>query len=310
MKITTTKNLKGVLEIPSLGIQLAYDHNNGKSQTRHLDDKYYGDSDIQTAANLKLITISKTSKKKKKSYLTGNELIKLVNKTDRPLMIGASTLADSKQIPAQSFLILPSSILENPHVRNAVDSGKLEIQDADALTGETKTLNLDLDLDVPEDDTTAVVANPNEEKTPETEQSIKKVDATKAEEKKDDTDSEMRVYSPDATGDEEEEDADEIEFVDKEQEKERLKMLPKKTEETSDTEAVQSKKLEGTTPVVIQRKMKKVGSKKKAAKKKTTKKTSSKKKTSKKKTVVAKKEEAVAPVPVEPQHDPTVLDLD
>ena len=35
MRITSTKKLNGVLEIPSVGVQIIYDHQNGKSKKEH-----------------------------------------------------------------------------------------------------------------------------------------------------------------------------------------------------------------------------------------------------------------------------------
>ena len=92
MKVTTTKNLKGVLELTSLGVQLSYDHTNNKPQMRTMDDRFYSHRDIQAASDLKLIKI--TDVKKEDSYdddddefdFQEKEVI-LTNQTNNPIII-------------------------------------------------------------------------------------------------------------------------------------------------------------------------------------------------------------------------------
>jgi len=307
MKITTTKKLRGVLELTSLGIQMAYDHKKDKPQIRTLEDRFYANSDLQAASDLKLIKISDVNNKSTDDIDDDDDLdmgpeptVKLVNKTANPILIAAAKVADSKEIPANGFLVLPVSILDNPAVAAVISSGKIEVVDLETKGDDdiepedgdpTPCGPLDLDDDdegaegaeaeeVPEDNTTAVVANPNNDKVQQTDQSIKSVSATKPKPVKDETHSKMQVYSPQELKNEEEKKTDnDIAFVDQEQEQERIDQLT--TGDPVDTETAQTEKLEDTTPTVVKRKTTKKAAAKTAAKK-TSKKVTTKKTTAKK----------------------------
>ena len=302
MIITTTKKLKGVLEIVSLGVQMTYKHPEGKPQTRMLENKHYSNSDLQAAVSMGYITISDVKPEVSEdddNFETAPEItVKLINKTSNPIVLSAPKIVDCKELPAKGFLVLPISVLSSPALTAIIASGKVEVQDLantevtkyeKALTVDPENSPLDLDdiedeededealeeeeeevevAEVPKNDTTAVVANPNNETMYKTDQSLKKVvNASKPKKAKKEKDSKMKVYSPNDKSEKKKKtstDDDEISFVDKEQDEKRIETLS--VGDVSDTEAIRVDKFEDTTATVIQRKAKKA-SKKSSSKK-------------------------------------------
>jgi hypothetical protein len=256
MQITTTKKLKGILELPSLGTRLMYDHVKDKSQTITIDDKYASNQEINIAYANDLITIKGKPIVPEGEYGPQPELTaKLINIAKNPITLRIDK--EVKEIAPGGSVIVPVSFLNNPHIKCLINK-KFKVDDLESVI-ETET-GSDLDIDA-EPETIAVVANPNDEKTFTTPQELKKINANKIPEAKKEEKSIPQVYSP-RQEDEIDEETEEN-FVDKIQEKERIKKLSCKkndnnaqndSENISDTEAVQLNKMGDTTPVVVQRK--------------------------------------------------------
>jgi len=313
VKIATTKKLRGVLELPSAGIQISYDHKNDKPRVMTISDDLYYNNDVQTAAKLKFITLSKTPKRflKQEDSEQSESILQLVNETNYPILLSSS----EQQIGPKGSVTASIEILFDANVRKAIESGKITAkQNGKPIENIFQKIENPKIDEREEDATVAVVANPNKEKTHKTEKSIKKTEVTTVKKSpKETVDSSPKVYSPKDAVDEKESKKDEMEFVDKEQEIQRINAHPvlgKKESDLSDTEAVKSEQLDGTTPVVMKRtNMKKstasAKTKKTASKKKMASKTSKAKSTRKK--VVPKKEiKKSEPVVVEAEKENSV----
>ena len=302
MKITSTKKLRGVLDLPSVGIQIKYDHPADKSQTYTVDDKNYSNSDVQTAAGMKLITlkdIAEGADAYDEAEDLNNDVVEITNLSNHEIHIAAA----ERSIAPKSTVALPVAVLDNHDVQFAITKKILEVNKIKRYDF-TKAPALDLDADIEDvkaksDDTTATVANPNQEIIPHTEQSMKSHSANK-------------THSPNESTDDE----NAIKFVDKEQEEKRIKSHPilgKKVMVEADEEGevikpTKSEELEGTTPIIVKRASIEAKTDKKAIKKrvrsKTTKQTGQKKATKKK--MISKK------IKEEPDKEPTgeIFNLD
>ena len=285
MKITTTKKVRGILELPSVGIQMGYDHNKDKPQIRVINNKFCHNNDIRVASDQGFIKVTdlpgqKSSKEKAFLDIDVSKTIKLINNTDNPVMIVIDEDSNQKEVAAHQSVYIPGSLLENTFIQQAIKTKKIKIENEDAQA----TMSLDLDLEPdnePEeisDKTTAVVVNPNKDKNMKTKSSLKRVNVKKQKTKDKEDKSTMQIYTPSEMVDANEEE-DESNFVDKEQEKERIASHPilgKKKKQPSgvvDTEVVKTPSLEGTTPMVVEaKKTKKRVTKKRTAKKKIAKK--------------------------------------
>lgn len=270
MKITTTKKIKGALELPSIGVQLHYDHIKGKPQVMVIDDKHFMNNDIQIASGMNFITIE-AGQRSEEAVIDDDgqeqpQTVLLTNLTNNPIII---TIDGQKvEIPAKRSSRLPETVLENAHIKESIVKKMIQVKEEivneeEASIEETKATAYDLDEEergmddeekINEHATTPVVANPNNEKTIKTDRSIKKINARKPRQakkvKRDKTPKEtVKVYSPEEVVDDPGEKED-LDFVDKEQEKERIASLKRNT---SATKAVQTEALEGTTPTVVKR---------------------------------------------------------
>lgn len=272
MRITTTKKLKGVLELPSVKMQLSYDHQKNKPQVATVNDSNYKNNDIRVAVGMSLITLSDlpTDEQIQEQEESGQmqQMIRLTNKTNSLLYVEISDREKAKEIPAHGSIYVPMIAVQSAHVRKALENGILESEELGNLFSDPTDIE-DLEIDA----TTPMVVNPNEEAMPVTEHTIKsnevKDTATIKPEK--DT-SKVKVYSPSDIIDTEAEDEDtDVSFVDKEQEKERISFKrgkkSKKDDNISKTETVKKAKMDGTTPIVVQRSAKKTTKTKTASKK-------------------------------------------
>lgn len=257
MQITTTKKLRGLLELSSIGRQLKYDHRNDKGQSITLDNKYANNQELKIAENSGYITISGMPEMMEGDYGPIPEpTVRLINIIRNPITIKIDN--ETKEIAPGGSIVVVASVLKNPYVSCLIGK-KLKVDDLEESFSEDS--GLDIDADPVEPETIAVVANPNDEVTYTTPQEIKKINANKLPIPKKEEKSLPHVYSP--AVDEEPEEKPEINFVDQEQEAKRIeKNLGKKAKildelsesKTIDTEVVKLDKMEDTTPVVVQRK--------------------------------------------------------
>lgn len=272
MKITTTKKLRGVLELPSVKMQLSYNHQKNKPQIATVNDCNYKNNDIRVAVSMNLITLSEvpTDEQIQEQEESGQmqQMIRLTNKTNTPMLVEVEANEKAKEIPAHGSIYVPMIAVQSAHVRKALENGILESEELGNLFTEAADIE-ELDIDA----TTPMIANPNNETMPETEHTIKsnqvKNTATVKPEEKN---SKAQVYSPKDIVDKEEEDDTDISFVDKEQEQERISFrrgkTSKKTKKSSKsndittTEVVQTEKMDGTTPLVVKRASRKTSKKK------------------------------------------------
>ena len=281
MRITSTKKLKGVLEMPSLGLQISYDHINDKSQTATIDDRHYGNHEVQVALGMKLITTkykgnAKNEKEEQDEYVPNEPMARLINNTPTTIQLTRPQI----EIPPKGVANLPKTLLSDPCIKAAINNGTLKIDQEDMDTDQAISISKNnqespLDIDnMPEDTiatianpTTATIANPNNESVYKTSQSIKSTNAPKIKAKKDDPASTAQVYSPDELAVKEKKDKSDLNFVDKEQELERINSHPKlkaKSKDITSTKALQTEPLEGTIPIVMSRIAEKLAKKKPA----------------------------------------------
>ena len=306
MQITTTKKLKGVLDMPTIGIQMEYDHKNDKPQVKTVSDEYYGSNELQAAQDLKLITLSNIPKEMHE-YDEAEEKVlsaRVKNTTKVPILLSFSS-KNGLEIPAGSTVTIDIQTLENFHMQAILKTGKLVVIEQDHSIEKTNE-NIPMSLDdepvkkakikkikkvkktkkvkkikkakktKKENETVAVVANPNKDEIVQTEQSIESKNAEEQKTQEPDLSTKMTVYSPDTLPDEDEKNDSDISFVDKEQEEKRIKELSLEDEIDEDNigemSIEQTKPMEGTTPLIVRQTKTATGNKKTSKKTKTAKK--------------------------------------